>query len=57
MAGKRLGNFLRAAVELLAGIPSVIYGLFGIAVVVPLVRMIPGGNGIPCSPRRSSSLL
>jgi phosphate transport system permease protein len=45
MAGKRLGNFLRAAVELLAGIPSVIYGLFGIAVVVPLVRMIPGGNG------------
>jgi phosphate transport system permease protein len=45
MAGKRLGNFLRAAVELLAGIPSVIYGLFGIAVIVPLIRMIPGGNG------------
>jgi len=45
MSGKRLGGFLRAAVELLAGIPSVIYGLFGIAVIVPLVRMIPGGNG------------
>ncbi|HNY20754.1 MAG TPA: phosphate ABC transporter permease subunit PstC [Treponemataceae bacterium] len=45
MAGRRFGPFLRAAVELLAGIPSVIYGLFGIAVIVPLVRMIPGGNG------------
>jgi len=45
MAGKRMGGTLRAAVELLAGIPSVIYGLFGIAVVVPLVRALGGGNG------------
>ncbi len=45
MAGRRIGSFLRAAVELLAGIPSVIYGLFGIAVIVPLVRTLPGGNG------------
>jgi phosphate transport system permease protein len=28
-------------VELLAGIPSVIYGLFGMVVLVPLVRQIP----------------
>lgn len=45
MAGRKMGGFLRAAVELLAGIPSVIYGLFGIAVVVPFIRIIFGGNG------------
>ncbi len=30
----------RRAVELLAGIPSVVYGLFGMTVIVPLVRYI-----------------
>jgi len=42
------GNFakiLRSGIELLAGIPSIIYGLFGIAVVVPFVRNTFGGNG------------
>jgi len=32
---------VRPAVELLAGIPSVVYGLFGMVVLVPLVRRIP----------------
>lgn len=45
MAKRRIGSFLRSAVELLSGIPSVIYGLFGIAFVVPLVREISGGSG------------
>lgn len=45
MAGRRSGVFLRSAVELLAGIPSVIYGLFGMAFLVPLVRSLFGGNG------------
>jgi len=34
-------DIVRPAVELLAGIPSVVYGLFGMVVLVPLVRRIP----------------
>ncbi|WP_245523723.1 phosphate ABC transporter permease subunit PstC [Treponema brennaborense] len=45
MAGRRAGAFLRNAVELLAGIPSVIYGLFGISFIVPFVRNTFGGSG------------
>lgn len=38
-------SIIRPAVQLLAGIPSVIYGLFGMVVLVPLVRRIPApGN-------------
>jgi phosphate transport system permease protein len=38
-------DIVRPAVELLAGIPSVVYGLFGMVVLVPLVRNIPApGN-------------
>lgn len=35
---KKIYKPLKAATELLAGIPSVIYGFFGLVVVVPLVR-------------------
>jgi len=36
---------VRPSIELLAGIPSVVYGLFGMAVIVPMVRTIPApGN-------------
>jgi phosphate transport system permease protein len=45
LAGARLSSFLRSGVEILAGIPSVVYGLFGIALVAPLVRMVFGGSG------------
>jgi phosphate transport system permease protein len=40
-------SFVRAGVELLAGIPSVVYGFFGLMVIVPFVRKtfsIPSGN-------------
>ncbi len=33
-------SFLRSAVDLLAGIPSVIYGFWGLFVLVPLVRSL-----------------
>ena len=39
-------RLLKPAVELLAGIPSVVYGFFGLMVVVPLVRSIGPGNGL-----------
>jgi phosphate transport system permease protein len=38
-------RFLKPTVELLAGIPSVVYGFFGLVVLVPLVRNLFGGNG------------
>ena len=33
-----LYRFLKPAVDLLAGIPSIVYGFFGLVVIVPLVR-------------------
>lgn len=36
---------LKSATELLAGIPSVIYGFFGLVVIVPLIRKLFGGHG------------
>ena len=45
VAPVRVRAIVRPAVELLAGIPSVVYGLFGLVVLVPLVRQIPvSGN-------------
>ena len=38
-------RLLKPAVELLAGIPSVVYGFFGIVLLVPFVRHTFGGNG------------
>ena len=38
-------KYLKPAVELLAGIPSVIYGFFGLVVMVPFIRDNFGGTG------------
>lgn len=35
---KRLYKIIKPAVELLAGIPSIVYGFFGLLVIVPLIR-------------------
>lgn len=37
VAGKKIGNIVRSAVELLAAIPSVIYGLIGMMVLNPIM--------------------
>jgi len=44
-SSKRMAKLLRPAVQLLAGIPSVVYGFFGLVVLVPLVREVFGGTG------------
>lgn len=44
-ASKRIVRIMRPAVSLLAGIPSVVYGFFGLVVLVPLVRELFGGTG------------
>ena len=49
IAPKRLANIIRPAVELLAGIPSVVYGFFGLVIIVPLIQNVfdvPAGNTI-----------
>ncbi|MDR1127783.1 MAG: phosphate ABC transporter permease subunit PstC [Treponema sp.] len=43
--GGRLYAFLSPAVGLLAGIPSIIYGFFGLVVMVPALRLLFGGSG------------
>ncbi len=42
-----LSSFVRGGVELLAGIPSVIYGFWGLAFLVPAVRFIQLKLGVP----------
>lgn len=42
---KKLYRVLKPAVELLAGIPSVVYGFFGMVILVPFVREVFGGDG------------
>lgn len=52
VAGKRLRSVMESAVNLLAGIPSVVYGLVGMLVLVPAVRNIfdvPDGSGLLAS--------
>lgn len=41
----RLYGPLKAAVELMAGIPSIVYGFFGLKTLVPLVQGFTGGTG------------
>ncbi|MDR2714181.1 MAG: phosphate ABC transporter permease subunit PstC [Coriobacteriales bacterium] len=45
-ASRRLAKAILPGVELLAGIPSVVYGFFGLVVLVPLIRDLFGVQGM-----------
>ncbi len=52
VASPRLVSIVRPAVDLLAGIPSVVYGLIGMMVLVPAVRVafnLPDGASLFCA--------
>ena len=52
VASPRLAGIVRPAVDLLAGIPSVVYGLIGMMVLVPAVREafnLPDGASLFCA--------
>jgi phosphate ABC transporter permease protein PstC len=44
-AGRQQKMFLKPALELLAGIPSVVYGFLGVLYIVPFIRTFFGGSG------------
>lgn len=45
IANTKLAKIIRPGVELLAGIPSVIYGLYGLVVIVPFIRKTFNNQG------------
>lgn len=42
---KPIYKVLKPAVDLLAGIPSIVYGFFGLVVIVPIMQSLFGGGG------------
>lgn len=42
---KGLYKILKPMIDLLAGIPSIVYGFFGLVVIVPMMQTIFGGGG------------
>lgn len=42
---KKGAGFLQSVIELLVGIPSVVYGFLGLTIIVPTIRKIFGGTG------------
>ncbi|HOM42677.1 MAG TPA: phosphate ABC transporter permease subunit PstC [Bacillota bacterium] len=45
LARPRIVEILKPGIELLAGIPSVIYGLYGLTVIVPFIRKVFNNQG------------
>lgn len=54
-ANKKLYKFLKPLLNLMAGIPSIVYGFFALQVIVPLIKRLVGGQGL--SILAASSLL
>jgi len=45
-SSKQLRHIIKPIIELLAGIPSVVYGFFGVVILVPFIRKTLGGPGL-----------
>jgi phosphate ABC transporter permease protein PstC len=45
-SSKRLRQLVKPVIELLAGIPSVVYGFMGVVLLVPFIRETLGGPGL-----------
>jgi len=45
-APKQIRMFMRSTIQLLAGIPSVVYGFWGLTFIVPFIRDYLGGPGL-----------
>ncbi|MDR1082666.1 MAG: phosphate ABC transporter permease subunit PstC [Coriobacteriales bacterium] len=59
-ASPRVLRIMRPAMELLAGIPSVVYGFFGLMLIIPLIRLFSEkvlGAGVPGMSILAASLL
>lgn len=42
---KKIYRPLKSGIELMAGVPSIVYGFFGLILIVPMIRKIFGGTG------------
>ena len=42
---KKVYKPLKSGIELMAGVPSIVYGYFGLVLLVPLIRQLFGGTG------------
>lgn len=42
---KKIYGPLKSGIELMAGVPSIVYGFFGLVLIVPLIREVFGGTG------------
>lgn len=42
---KKIYSILKPAIELMAGIPSIVYGFFGLVVIVPIIQQLTGTSG------------
>ena len=42
---KKIYRPLKSGIELMAGVPSIVYGFFGLVLMVPLIREVFGGTG------------
>ncbi len=49
VAPKGFGAFLRKAVQMMTGVPTVVYGFAGIFLLAPLIRSVSGGGSGFCA--------